>query len=148
MHALPTRWRENVACLRVLCVCSFVCCVCALLCVCACLFKDYMKVSCVSGCLRMCSRAALLGVCVGMRHLVPNACECVQSVCFAMLRECARVVGWLRALECCSWCVPHVFWLCVVDKRVVRGGTRTGDRWTGERALDRFPAGNIKSDKK
>jgi len=101
VHALPTPWLENVACLRVLCVCSFVCCVCGLLCgllcsvrVCACLFKDYMKVSCASG---MCSRAALLGVCVGMRHLVPNACECVQSVCFAMLRECARVVGWLRS---------------------------------------------------
>ena len=90
MHVLPTPLRENVACLRVLCVCSFVR-------VCGCLFKDYMKVSCVSGCLRMCSRAALLGVCVGMRHLVPNACECVQSVCFAMLRECARVVGWLRS---------------------------------------------------
>ena len=87
VHVLPTPWRENVACLRVLCVCSFVR-------VCGCLFKDVMKVSCASG---MCSRAALLGVCVGMRHLVPNACECVQSVCFAMLRECARVVGWLRS---------------------------------------------------
>ena len=64
------------------------CCmtVCALLCVCVCV--------CVIINSKITWRCR---ACVGMCHLVQNACERVRSVCFAMLRECARVVGCVRA---------------------------------------------------
>lgn len=52
-----------------------------------------------------------------MRHLVQDACECVRSVCFVMLRECARVVGCVRADV--VRCVSHTAFLsaCLLEEK-------------------------------